>query len=403
MTMRGGTTAPLAGSKVTGSCATFDQNPSQSRRVRITLPAMPTTELLVHKSQLATTRVREVPDAPLAPGQVRVRVDRFALTANNITYAAFGDAMHYWDFYPVQGDGADWGTVPVWGFGTVVESGCADVPVGERLYGYWPMASHAVLTPTRVTPAGWADGAAHRAPLPAVYNQYERTGADAFYRADTEDLQALLRPLFATSWLIDDFMADNDFFGTRTLLLSSASSKTAYATAWCLSQRAGIEVIGLTSAANAPFCESLGSYHRVLTYDALESLDAATPCVYIDFAGNAALRRRVHEHFQALRYSCSVGGAHVTELGGAKDLPGPRATLFFAPAQSKKRSTEWGRAVLAERMVGAWQGFLAAAQSHGWVQPAQAQGPAAAQAAYAQVLGGRMDPRVGQMVSLAGG
>ena len=132
-------------------------------------------------------------------------------------------------------------------------------------------------------------------------------------------------------------------------------------------------------------------------------LTAATPCVYIDFAGNAALRRRVHEHFQALRYSCSVGGAHVTELGGAKDLPGPRATLFFAPAQSKKRSTEWGRAVLAERMVGAWQGFLAAAQSHGWVQPAQAQGPAAAQAAYAQVLGGRMDPRVGQMVSLAGG
>ena len=182
-----------------------------------------TTELLVQKSQLATTRVRQVPDVALQPGQVRVRVDRFALTANNITYAAFGDAMHYWDFYPVQGEGEGWGIVPVWGFGTVVESACAEVPVGERVYGYWPMASHAVLTPTRVTPGGWADGAAHRAPLPAVYNQYERTGADPFYRADTEDLQALLRPLFATSWLIDDFMADNDFFGARTLLLAPAA------------------------------------------------------------------------------------------------------------------------------------------------------------------------------------
>jgi hypothetical protein len=31
---------------------------------------------------------------------VRVRVDAFALTANNVTYGAFGAAMHYWEFYP---------------------------------------------------------------------------------------------------------------------------------------------------------------------------------------------------------------------------------------------------------------------------------------------------------------
>ena len=186
---------------------------------------MTTTELLVSKTDLAATRVRQTPAAPLQSGQVRARVNRFALTSNNITYAAFGDAMHYWDFFPVSGDDDQgWGRVPVWGFGTVVESACAEVPVGERVYGYWPMASHAVLTPARVTPSGWIDGAAHRAPLPPIYNQYERSSADPFYRADTEDLQALLRPLFATSWLIDDFMADSDFFGARTLLLSTASS-----------------------------------------------------------------------------------------------------------------------------------------------------------------------------------
>lgn len=365
---------------------------------------MHTIELLVCKNQLASVREHRSPAVPLQPGQVRVRVDRFALTANNVTYAAFGDAMHYWDFFPVPGDvadAADWGMVPVWGFGTVVESACVEVPMGERVYGYWPMASHAVLTPARVTPGGWSDGAPHRAPLPAIYNQYLRTSADPLYRTDTEDLQALLRPLFTTSWLIDDFMADNDFFGARTLLLSSASSKTAYATAFCLAQRAGIEVVGLTAAANVAFCEQLGCYSRVLPYDALTTLDATTPGVYIDFAGNAGLRRRVHEHFAQLRYSCSVGGAHVTELGGAKDLPGPRATLFFAPAQGQKRAAEWGPAAFGQRLAGAWNDFLTAAQGQGWVQVEHAQGPAAAQAAWARVLAGRNDPRSGQMVSLA--
>ena len=96
-----------------------------------------------------------------------------------------------------------------------------------------------------------------------------------------------------------------------------------------------------------------------------------------------------------------MGGAHVTELGGAKDLPGPRATLFFAPAQGKKRASEWGSAVFGARLLGGWNGFLKTVLDQGWVQVTHAQGPAAAQAAYAQVLGGRNDPRLGQMVSLA--
>ncbi len=92
-----------------------------------------TTTLFVRQDRLATTRLVAVPDAPLADGQVRVRVDAFALTANNITYAAMGDMLNYWKFFPSGEDG--WGIVPVWGFGTVVESTHADVAVGERLYG----------------------------------------------------------------------------------------------------------------------------------------------------------------------------------------------------------------------------------------------------------------------------
>ena len=95
---------------------------------------MHTTQLQVRKDQLSTTRLHTIADQPLAAGQVRVRIDHFALTANNITYAAFGDAMGYWQFFPTAEEG--WGNIPVWGFASVVQSLHPGVAVGERLYGY---------------------------------------------------------------------------------------------------------------------------------------------------------------------------------------------------------------------------------------------------------------------------
>ncbi|MDO8448149.1 MAG: DUF2855 family protein [Rhodoferax sp.] len=374
---------------------------------------MTTLDFLVRKDQLATTELRWTQDLPLSDGEIRLRIDKFALTSNNITYAAFGDAMNYWSFFPASpSDDGNWGRIPVWGFGTVMQSLHPGVAVGEKLYGYYPMSSSVVLKPARLSPAGFSDGAAHRASLHPVYNQYLRCSADPFYTADTEDTQALLRPLFITSWLIDDFLADNDFFGAvvaggqpALMLLSSASSKTAYGTAFQLAQRAGIDVVGLTSAANVGFCESLGCYHRVLTYDQLDQLDAAAACLYVDFAGNADLRRAIHSRFANLKYSSSIGGTHVDQLGGAKDLPGPRATLFFAPAQIKKRNSDWGAEGLGQRLVQAWQAFVAKVSdpAGAWLVVEQHQGPVAVEEAYRQVLGGRGDPRRGHMLSLSSG
>ena len=362
---------------------------------------MSTTTLLVRQDQLATTRIETREAAPLAQGQVRVRVDSFALTSNNITYAAFGDAMNYWQFFPTGEAG--WGIVPVWGFGTVSQSLHPGVAVGERLYGYWPMASEAVLQPDRLSPSGFSDAAPHRASLHAVYNSYLRCNADPFYTADSEDAQALLRPLFITSWLIDDFLADNDFFGATTMLLSSASSKTAYGTAFQLIQRAGIEVIGLTSSGNRAFCEGLGCYTKVLTYDELDAVPADAACVYVDFAGNGDLRRAIHTRFANLKYSCSIGGTHVEHLGNAKDLPGPRATLFFAPAQVKKRQGDWGPAELGKKLVQAWHAFHArvANPAQPWLAVEHHRGPQEVQQAYATVLAGRGDPKLGHILSLA--
>jgi hypothetical protein len=361
---------------------------------------MGTTTFLVRKDRLAQTRLAESADVPLAHGQVRFRVDSFALTSNNITYAAFGDAMGYWQFFPATEEG--WGIVPVWGFAVVVQSLHPGVAVGERVFGYWPMADHAILQPTRLTAAGFADAAPHRRELHAVYNQYMRCNADPFYTAESEDLQALLRPLFATSWLIDDFLHDNAFFDADTMLLSSASSKTAYGTALQLAQRQGIKVVGLTSASNKPFCESLGCYSEVLAYEELERLPAQAATVYIDFAGNAGLRKNIHTRFANLKYSCSIGGTHVDQLGTGKDLPGPRPILFFAPAQIKKRNADWGAAVYREKLVQAWAAFRATVGNvkAPWLVAEHHKGPAQVQAAYAKVLAGQGDPRSGQVLSL---
>ncbi|WP_298932998.1 DUF2855 family protein [uncultured Ramlibacter sp.] len=359
-----------------------------------------TTTLQVRKDSLGQTRLQDAADPPLAAGQVRAAIDAFALTSNNITYAAFGDAMNYWQFFPTEEDG--WGTVPVWGFASIVQSLHPGVAVGERLYGYWPMADSAVLQPDRLSVGGFMDTAAHRAGLPAVYNHYTRCAADPFYTPGDEAQQALLRPLFTTSWLIDDFLADNAFFGAQTLLLSSASSKTAYGTAFVLAQRPGLQVIALTSAANKAFCDSLGCYSKVLTYEELAQLAADTPCVYIDFAGNAALRKDIHTRFTQLKYDCSIGGTHVQQLGGGKDLPGPRPVLFFAPAQVKKRSAEWGGAVLNAKLLQAWQAFLARVNgaSPPWLAAQWHRGAQAVQQAYALVLAGKGDARAGHMLDL---
>ena len=363
---------------------------------------MTQTNFQVLKSDLHQTRVTSSQLAPLEDGEIRLTIQRFALTANNITYAAFGDAMNYWKFFPT-GDIA-WGNIPVWGFATVSESRCAGVAIGERLYGYYPMASHVTLQPSRVTGNSFSDAAPHRAELHPVYNQYVFTRNDPLYTTDTENVQVLLRPLFVTSFLIDDFLADNKFFDGTTLLLSSASSKTAYGTAFQLAQRSGIEIIGLTSSGNVDFCNSLGCYHRVLSYEQLDQIATDAPCVYVDFAGNADLRRSIHSRFSNLKYSCSIGGTHVEQLGArgaGKDLPGVRATLFFAPAQIKKRSADWGATGMRDKLVAAWQAFTeCATQAQApWLVAQERQGVEAFEAVYQEVLKGRANPQTGHILT----
>lgn len=348
---------------------------------------------LVDRDDYRTTRVVEFAPGSLDEGEVRLRVDAFGFTANNITYAAAGDMIGYWTFFPApdQGDDVNWGRVPVWGFADVVESRCDGVHDGERLFGYLPMSTELVILPMKVSTGSLTDGAAHRAALPPVYNNYERCSSASGYRSDLEAEQMLYRPLFFTSFLIDDFLADNDFFGASTVVLASASSKTAFGTAHLLGGRDGLTVVGLTSPGNVAFVEGLGCYDQVVTYDNIASLPSG-PVAFVDMSGNSAVVRAVHEHFgDDLAHSAMVGITHWEDRVGSVDpMPGPAQTMFFAPSQIEKRRQEWGPGVVEARLGEAWGPFLE--QVSGWIEIEHGTGADAIGAVYVEMLENRTRP-----------
>ncbi len=354
---------------------------------------------LVDRADYRNTRVIEAPPADVQDGQIRVRVDAFGFTANNVTYAAAGDMIGYWKFFPAPDtdDGVDWGRVPVWGFGDVVESHSDLVLGGDRLFGYFPMSTELVITPAHVTDSSLSDGAEHRAELPPVYNRYTRTGGDPSYRPELEAEQMLYFPLFFTSFLIDDFLDDNDCFGASTIVLGSASSKTAFGTAHLLSQREGITVVGLTSPSNVRFVEGLGCYDHVLAYDDMASLPDG-PAAFVDMSGSAAVVRSVHERYgDDLKHSMIVGMTHWEERGGSTEaLPGPPQTMFFAPSQIEQRHQDWGPGVTEEKLAAAWGPFIE--RVSGWVTIEHGEGPDAVADVYAETLEGNTSPDVAKIL-----
>jgi Protein of unknown function (DUF2855) len=355
------------------------------------------TDFLVKRDDLRECRIAESEPPGLADGQALLRVDTFGLTANNITYAVMGEAMSYWNFFPAP-DG--WGRVPMWGFAEVVRSEGDDVEAGTRLYGYLPPSSHLVVEPADADDRGFVDASPHRAELPSAYHRYLASSTDPFYRPETEAMQMLLRPLFFTSFLIDDQLAYDELTERGPILISSASSKTAIAAAFMLAQREGIDLVALTSPGSAEFVEGLDVYGRIVTYDEIDSLEAG-PATYVDVSGDGEVRRAVHEHFgDQLAHSMAVGLTHWEELGAGGDgeLPGPAPTLFFAPDRVVKRSADWGATGLETRVADAWHPFCE--WIGGWLETIEGGGFEAVQDAYIDVIEGRVAPDTAHVLTL---
>lgn len=354
--------------------------------------------LTVERKAFDRSMVASAPLPVLGEGEVLVRVEDFALTANNISYALSGDTIGYWQFFP-EADPA-LGVVPVWGFGEVVESHAADLPVGARFWGFLPMASHLVMRPTRVSARRFVDSSEHRTGLPAVYNQYQRTDLDSPALAAAADQRSLMFPLLLTGYVIADYCEDNGFFGASQVIIGSASSKTGFGAAYYVKTLASrpVEVIGLTSPRNVAFTEGLGIYDRVLTYGDVATLDAATPTVFVDMSGDGHLIATLHHHFgDAMKASIGVGATHWEAPRKRGPLPGAAPQFFFAPTQIAKREADWGPGVLGKRAEEANLAFLP--KLDGLMRIRHGIGSAAVKAAYEEMVAGRTPPDVGVILS----
>jgi hypothetical protein len=360
-------------------------------------------DIEVARSDLTRWRVVDADPAPLGDGEARLRIDRFGFSSNNISYAVIGDLLRYWEAFPAapadDGDDTMWGRVPVWGFAEVVESRSPAVHLGERLFGFLPMSTELVIEPGRASPSEVWDVAPHRSVLAGPYNAYRRCGADPAYRADREELQMLLYPLFFTSFVIDDFLADHGDFGATQVVISSASAKTALGAA-CLLHARGVRTVGLTSTGNVAFCGSLGVYDVVVPYDAVGALDQV-PSAFIDVSGDQGVVGAVHRRLgDALAHSMIVGDTHwdspPDEDGSPR--PGPVPAFLFAPSQITKRNREWGPEVLAATMAEAWARY--ADWAEGWLTLERSSGPDAVIDVFRTYLSGRVDPRIGTVCTL---
>ena len=354
-------------------------------------------DFLVNKADWKQHRFEDGAIPEIGEGQVLLRVDRFAFTANNISYALAGDMLGYWNFYPAP-DG--WGRLPTMGFGDVIASKHNGVATGTRCFGFYPMSRHLRIEPNAVSPSGIVDGVPHRSDLAPAYNTYTPTTGDGLYHPEHEDALMLMRGLFMTSFLADDFIADGNF-GDKAVVISSASSKTSIALGYLVAKSGRARAIGLTSQRNHDFVRKLGCYDQVSIYDEVAELDSTVPAVYVDMAGSNALRRQVHELFgDRLKHSCSIGATHWNETNGSPDenLPGPAPEFFFAPGQIQKRSADWGPAEVQRRLGEAWSGFRQFTEQ--WLEVHRGHGRDAVRRVYEDTLCGRSEPQHGHVLSL---
>ena len=357
----------------------------------------------IDRDTISKAALARADHAPLRAGEVRVRIDCYAMTANNITYAVFGkpaglfgNDQGYWDFFAERDAPA---RLPVWGFATVIESAAEGIAPGDRFYGYYPMASHAVLSAGKIGAGGFTDITPRRTTLPPIYNQYQRIEALPDYRADHHDYWPIFRPLFLTGWLIADQFEDEGDYGAEQILIASASSKTAIGLGFSLAQRQGHrpQTIGLTSKANVADLDAQRIYDRVIAYEDIMTLNAGTPSALVDMAGNGAVTRAVHSHFgNNLKASIIVGKSHWDADAGEAALPGPERQGFFAPGRSQKRIADWGGPAFGQKIAEAWTGFMDVAPRLARID--KRRGGEAALAAYKEMLSGRADPKAGIVV-----
>jgi hypothetical protein len=359
------------------------------------------SEFQIRKDNFATNRVVETVAPSIGDGEILVKVDRFAFTANNITYAVLGDKLGYWQFFPPTGaDTAGWGIIPVWGFADVIASKSQDVPVGDRLFGYFPPAEFLTMTPARVTEQRMLDASAHLAKLPPGYNNYTRVNAEPGYDRKMDNARMLFWPLHMTSFCLWDLLKEKNWFDAKQIVILSASSKTSIGLGHALAGDASAPpAVAVTSARNLGFVNQLNLYKQATTYEQLTGIDASIPTVIADMSGNGEVLARLHTHLGDNMKRCiNVGLTHWGELKAYPGIIAERSEFFFAPGHIQMRIKDWGPDEFAKRT----SVFLkdTAVKTLGLLHFEKLDGLSGLAAVYPDVCEGRVAPDQGLIVEM---
>jgi len=327
----------------------------------------------------------------LEHGEVRLTLERFALTSNNISYALGGDFLDYWGFFPAE---AGWGRLPAMGYGIVIESANPDVAVGGRYFGFFPVGNEHIVQ-AQLSRNGFIDAGAHREKHAMAYRAFDKVPD---IEGENDNAMLIFRGLFMTSFLAEDFLCEQNFFDATQVLITSASSKTSIALAHCLRANSTMRVNGLTSDANIDFVTSIGEYHDVAAYSDISAMDTEVPTVLMDMAGNPEIVAGIHTHFgESLKYSCSIGATHWDQTSHRVDISGPKPQFFFAPSQLSKRGKEWGREELNNRLETALNTFIEGSKV--WLRIEHSRGADTVSDTYSQLVAGKMSPEIGNILS----
>ncbi len=361
-------------------------------------------EFQVKKANPNQHRIVKAESKALGKGEIRVDIDQFAFTANNLTYAAAGDSLGYWQFFPaLANDDNTWGIIPVWGFADVVESNHEDIPVGDRLYGYFPPANSLIIEPSHISNKSLVDNSAHRQALPPLYNRYNRVLADSQYDRSTDTARILLAPLHVTSFCLWDQLKSNNYYGAEQIVIVSASSKTSLGLAYGLANDDNAPtVVALTSSRNVDFVAGLELYQQTISYQELTSTLENKPTVIVDMAGNAGVKAAIQNKLaDNLNYYISVGITHWEDLGGeaaSGKASSEKHEMFFAPSYILNRMKEWGPSEFDKRsstfVVGA------AMATFGWMDVDQQAGLDGLTQLYPAACKGELPPSLGLVIKM---
>lgn len=374
------------------------QEIDQMNTPSITHPQFQVDKKAFFKNQLVESPVE---NRMLSEGEILVKIDLFAYTANNITYAATGDIIRYWEFFPALGDEKErQGVIPVWGFADVVESNAEGIPVGDRIYGYFPPTTHLKMKPVKVQEQRFFEGSAHRATLPMGYNLYRRVNNESGYTKALDRERSLLFPLYLTSFCLWDSLQDNNWHEAEQVIVLSASSKTSIGLGYALqNDKNAPKSIGVTSSRNSETVQQFEIWDSVHTYDKLEEIDSSIPTVIVDMSGNNEVLAKLHQHLgDNMHFTLKVGLTHWSKTTPADGIINDRSKFFFAPSHIEKRFKDWGPAVFDEKT----NGFLinAANKTRAWLKFNELEGLSALSKVHPEVCNGTRDPKEGIIIRM---